>query len=209
MSEGADRSLDRRAAIAVVVGTVAFGAALAVRERLDPWLATAVAAAVSIGVATWALGRARLAALVATDARGALGAVLLGVVLVGATHAAFRLVPASLAGHVAGLYASIDVATPRIARAALTLAVVVAEELVWRGCALALIGAPRSRSAALAVALYAVPQLVGGEWLLVVAALGLGSVLAAQRLRSGRLVEPLITHAIWSVSIFVVLPLVG
>jgi len=204
-----DRPIDRRAVLAVVVGTAAFGVALALRERIDPWLATAAAAAVATGVAAWALGRARLAALLAVDGRGALGAALLGALLVGATHLAFRLVPPALGHHVASLYASIDVATPRAARAALTRAVVLAEELVWRGCALALVAAPRRASAALAVALYALPQLASGEWLLLVAALGLGTLFAVQRLRSGRLVEPLITHAIWSVAIFVVVPLVG
>ncbi|MEO7327765.1 MAG: CPBP family glutamic-type intramembrane protease, partial [Minicystis sp.] len=189
--------------------TVAFGTALSLRAHLDPWLATAAAAALATAAAALALGRARLAALFARDAREAAGAALLGIVLVGATHLAFRLVPASLAHHVAGLYASIDVATPRAARAALTLAVVVAEELVWRGCALALASAPRPASAALAVALYALPQLAGGEWLLLVAAVALGALFTAQRLRSGGLLAPLITHAIWSIAIFVLLPLVG
>ena len=188
-------------ALALAVGTVAFGAALALRTVVDPWLATGAAAAISALVAAWALGRARLTALFTSDARRIAWAALLGIGLVVATHLAFRAVASLLGAHVAHLYASIDVATPRAARAALTLGVVVAEELVWRGCAVA-IGGP-----VLAVALYALPQLAGGEWILVVAAVGLGAVLDHQRRRTGSLVAPLITHAIWSVAIFVVVPL--
>ena len=190
-----------RPAIAIAVGTICFGAALALRTVVDPWLATGAVAAVSALVAAWALGRARLRQLFSSHAGGVLRAALLGVGLVLATHVAFRAVAPLLGAHVAHLYASIDVATPRAARAALTLGVVVAEELVWRGCAVEVAGP------VLAVALYALPQVAGGEWILVAAALGLGVVLDQQRRRSGNVVEPLVTHAIWSVAIFVVVPL--
>ena len=192
---------EHRPSLAVAVGTLAFGAALALRTVLDPWLVTGAAAAISALVAAWALGRARLAPLFTTDVRRVGRATLVGVGLVIATHLAFRAAASLVGAHVAHLYASIDVATPRVARAALTLGVVFAEELVWRGCAVA-IGGP-----VLAVALYALPQLAGGEWILVTAALGLGALFDFQRRRTGTLVEPLITHAIWSVAIFVVVPL--
>jgi uncharacterized protein len=60
---------------------------------------------------------------------------------------------------------------------------------------------------AFSVVLYMLPQLAGGVVLLMVAAAVLGTVFAAQRLRTGRLTEPLLTHAVWSIAIFVVMPL--
>lgn len=58
------------------------------------------------------------------------------------------------------------------------------------------------------MALYVVPQLVGGVPLLIVAATLLGSLFAAQRLVTGRLADALLTHVLWSVAVFVVVPLV-
>ena len=56
--------------------------------------------------------------------------------------------------------------------------------------------------------LYVLPQLAGGVPLLIVAATLLGALFATQRLVTGRLVDPLLTHVVWSVSVFVVVPLV-
>jgi len=60
----------------------------------------------------------------------------------------------------------------------------------------------------ISVALYVLPQLAGGVPLLIVAATLLGALFAAQRLVSGRLTDALLTHAVWSVAVFVVVPLV-
>ncbi len=198
--------IERRPTIAVGVATVAFGAALALRERLDPWLVTGAAAAIGGLIAIWALGARRLRALFAVNLRGIAVAAALGVALVIATHAVFRVVAPLVGSHVRGLYVSIDTVVPREIQATIALAVVIVEELVWRGCAFALAG--HRRMPVIAVGLYALPQLAGGEWMLVAAALGLGAVLAVQRMRTGRLLEPLVTHAIWSLAIFVVVPLV-
>lgn len=198
-----------RAVVAIAVATIGFSAALLLRQRWDPWLCTAVAATLSIVASAWALGEHRLRELLRFDARGAALAVALGLALVIATHVVFRAVSHLLGDHVRSLYVSIDVATPRVTLMAITLGVVLAEELVWRGAAVALASrqSSRARTAALAVALYVIPQLIGGEWILVLAATGLGIVFTLQRLVSDRLIDPLITHAIWSVSIFVAFPL--
>ena len=196
---------DRRSVVAVVVATLAFGLALLFRDRFDPWLATAAAAVISAACAVWALGHRRLRALFAIDARGLCMAALLGVVLVLATHLVFRLAAPWLGSRVSGLYASIDTVVPHPVQAMVTFAVVIVEELVWRGCAFVRRSSPRW--AAIAVGLYAIPQIVGGEWMLVLAAIGLGTVLAIQRVRTGRILDGLVTHAIWSLAIFVVVPL--
>jgi membrane protease YdiL (CAAX protease family) len=198
-----------RAVIATVIATAGFSAALVVRDRLDPWLCTGIAAAVSIAASVWALGRPQLRSLLRVEVRGAMLAALLGVGLVVATHVVFRAVSHLLGDHVRSLYISIDVDTPRATLMAITLGVVVAEELVWRGAAIAMTTGRLARPASglVSVLLYVIPQLLGGEWILVLAAMGLGAVFTLQRLASDRLIEPLITHAMWSVSIFVAFPL--
>ena len=219
--------IERRAIIAVVAATGAFGVALWLRGRVDPWLGTATAAAVGGTLAVWALGRRRLRVLLAVDGRGLALAAALGVALVIATHVGFQIAAPWLGPHVRGLYASIDTVVPHQAQAAITFMVVVAEELVWRGCALSVASAvalpvassvdevavslPPSRSSSwvvfTSVVLYAIPQILGGEWVLVLAALCLGTVFAIQRVRTRRLLDALLTHAIWSLAIFVVFPL--
>ncbi len=197
-----------RDAIALVVATICFGLALALRDRFDPWRSTALAAVLALGLSVWALGRARLARLFALAPVGAGLAIALGGGLVVATHVVFELVPAELRNETRTLYAAIDVGIPRPLLALITTGVVLAEELVWRGVALELVTRRSPRLAGLlAIGLYVVPQLLGGAWLLVLAAVGLGTVFTVQRQVTGRLTDPLLTHAIWSVSIFVLVPL--
>ncbi|MBC7977352.1 MAG: CPBP family intramembrane metalloprotease, partial [Myxococcales bacterium] len=139
-------------------------------------------------------------------------AIALGVALVAATHAAFalvRVVSPDLAVTVRSLYLSIDLGASRAALAVLTTIIVIGEELVWRGVAVAVVrGRVRTTPAlgAISVALYVLPQLPGHVPILIVAATGLGAVFAAQRLITGRLTDAILTHAIWSVSVFVVFP---
>ena len=174
-----------RAAAVVVIATIGFSTALALRARLDPWRSTAIVALLSSGLAWWALGH-RTRALFAVTARSALTAIALGVVLVAATHGAYRIasgVSPDLAGSVRALYASIDVEASRFVLALFTVIVVLGEELIWRGVALDLVTTERSKVAigTISVALYVVPQLVGGVPLLIVAATLLGALFAAQR----------------------------
>ena len=200
-----------RAIVTLVVATGGFALALALRERIDPWRATALAAAVAIALSVWTLGP-RLRELCAITPRGALGAIAVGVALVAATHVAFRIVLVAspdLAITIRDLYASIEVGAPRLTLVGLTTVVVIGEELVWRGVAIEVLAGrrPPLHVAAISVALYVLPQLAGAAPLLIVAAFGLGSLFAAQRLITGRLADPLLTHAIWSIAVFVVLPL--
>ena len=208
MTEAAPARL--RAAITLVVATISFALALALRARFDPWQSTALAAVISIALALWTLGPRRHA-LFAVTWRGALGAAVLGIVLVVATHAAFWIAERAspdLARSVRTLYTSVDVGASRFTLGLLTAVVVLGEELVWRGVAIEL-ATGRSKAAAgmISVALYVLPQLVAGVPLLIVAATALGALFAAQRLVTGRLIEPLITHAVWSIAVFVVVPL--
>lgn len=201
-----------RGAIALAIATLGFSIALLLRERVDPWRSTALAALVGAGIGGWALG-ARARALFTVTARSALVALALGAVLVAVTHGAYRVASIAypeLAVAVRALYASIDVGASGLTLVILTAIVVVGEEIVWRGVAvdLATNAGSRITIGAISVALYAVPQLVGGVPLLIVAATLLGGVFATQRLVTGRLTDALLTHVVWSVAVFVVVPLV-
>lgn len=198
-----------RGIITLAVSTLGFAAALALRNQLDPWRTTALAALVGSLLSAWTLGP-RLRGLFAVTSRGLVTAVALGVALVTATHAGFalvRLAAPAFALTISSLYLSIDVGANRLALVALTALIVVGEELVWRGVAVELANR-RAKLAAggISVALYVLPQLPGHVPVLIAAATGLGAVLAAQRLRTGRLTDSIVTHAIWSVAVFVVFP---
>ena len=198
-----------RAAVTLGVATAAFAAALALREYVDPWRSTALAAVSGIALSGWTLGP-RLRGLFAITTRGASSAVALGVALVAATHLGFALIAHAspeLADTVRGLYLSIDLGASRVALALLTTVIVIGEELIWRGVAVD-VAQPRSRLAvgAISVALYVLPQLPGHVPVLIAAAAGLGVIFAAQRLATGRLTDSILTHTIWSVAVFVVFP---
>lgn len=201
-------------AAALALATACFAAALALRAQLNPWWSSAAAAAVAIAASSVAL-RDRLRPLCAVRASAVAGAVALGVAMVAATHAAYRALIAvvpDLEREVSALYRDVGPDAPGPALTVALIAVIVtAEELVWRGVAVELVHDRLSaaRTVAVTVALYAVPQLAGGEWVLIAAAVGAGAVFAAQRVVTRGLVAPLVTHAIWSASIFSALPLTG
>ena len=199
-----------RGVITLVVATVGFAVALALREQVDPWRSTAAAAMTSIVLSAWTLGP-RLRGLCVITPRGALAAAALGVALVAATHGGFQLIQIAspeLAVAVRRLYASVDQGASRLPLAALTTLIVLGEELVWRGVAIDVVRGHRVKLeiGGISVALYVLPQLPGHVPVLIVAATVLGSVFAAQRLVTGRLTDSLVTHAIWSVAVFVVFP---
>lgn len=202
----------RFAAIVVVAGIGMFGAAIAARGQLNPWWTNAGVAAVVL-LASASILRGRLASLVELRWRSLFGAVLLGAAMVAATHLCFsvttRLLP-GLEHTVVTLYEEIGAQSPGpIVSVILIVVVVLAEEALWRGLAVELFIAPlgKARTGVIAVLLYAVPQLIGGDWVLLAAALGAGTIFTIQRLTSDNLLIPIATHAIWSACIFSLLPL--
>ncbi len=201
--------MNYRAVIAVAVSTAGFAVSLGLRDQIDPWLSTAASGLVGIGLSMWALD-ARLRGLFASSWRGLATAAAIGLALVVATHAAYRVtesVSPAVTEHVRALYATIAVGHGRLPLVGLTLVVVVAEELIWRGAALEMFPARRTWFAVATVGLYALPQALAGAWLLVAAALGVGSLFLVQRVVTGRLTDSIVTHAVWSIAIFVVVPL--
>jgi uncharacterized protein len=195
----------------VVACTAAFGVALATRDLVNPWISNAGAAAAALALSVWILGP-RLRALLAFRLPSALFAAGLGILLVAATHAGYDATTAlfpALEAIVAELYRDIETSPPGIATALVIAMVVLAEEVLWRGVAVEVFERHLTQFGAFAGAtvLYAIPQVIGGSWLLVATALALGALFTAQRLHTGRLTEPLITHTIWSVSVFFAIPL--
>lgn len=195
----------------VVACTAAFGIALATRDVLNPWITNAGVAAAALALSAWMLGR-RLRALLAFRLPSVFVAAGTGALLVAATHAGYLAMTAlfpALEAVVAELYLDIE-SRPAGGATALVIALIVAaEEILWRGVAVEVLERYLTRLGTFAavVVLYAMPQVIGGSWLLVATALALGALFTAQRLHTGRLTEPLITHTVWSVSIFFALPL--
>jgi uncharacterized protein len=80
------------------------------------------------------------------------------------------------------------------------LAIIVAEELLWRGALLQVLARRVSPGVAMAisVASYAVAQFGAGSWIVVLLALACGSVWTLQRHFTRSLLSPLIAHLIWT-----------
>ena len=89
------------------------------------------------------------------------------------------------------------------------LLVVAAEELLWRGALFDALRAdhPVLSAVVLLAMLYGAAQLGLGVPLLGVLGVGLGALWAAEAALTGGLVAPLISHAIWTIAVFGVIPL--
>ena len=206
--------MKRESHIILILGlcTVSFGLAMAWRNVANPWLTNFSVATMAVGCSLFVLGERRKQLFHAT-ARQLAGATIAGLVLVAATHTLYAVgtsVTPALSVSVAQLYEGVHNRMPNIVLTIpLVVAVVLAEEMVWRGLAFDLMQRRLSpRSAVLAATIfYALPQVIGGTWLLVLAALLLGLFLTIQRLVTKNLLAPVVTHAIWSISVFVIVPL--
>jgi membrane protease YdiL (CAAX protease family) len=203
-------ALDRLALVAVL----AWAAGALASRYVGPWAGLG-GTAVVVGIA--AAWRAPAVVWPGSRCSGRTGAwaatgLAAGVVLVAGTEAVFaadRAGPAWLAGDVAALYARLRAVEPAwIALAALP-AVVVAEEVVWRGVVFAALarrmGAPVA--VALATAAFAAVHVPAGSAALVVAALGCGLVWTALRAVTRSLVPAAVCHLVWDASVLLVRPL--
>ncbi len=213
----------RRALFAVAVATALMAAVLFYLHTVNLWLVTGIVGAVILALGLWAAGRRivpRLAPGLGRAGRrqgrfvASLGIGLAaGVAMVLATHAGFRLLDGALPTLrplVERLYADLQAPPGPLAALPVVFLVVLSEEVVWRSVLLDALrpklgGAP---ALALATAVYAVPQLVAGNWALLAAAVGGGVVWGALYLLRRDLVAPFVCHLLWDVAIFVAWPLV-
>jgi membrane protease YdiL (CAAX protease family) len=202
----------RLAAVVVALGVGLFGVAIAAREELNPWWTNAGVAVFVLAGSAGVL-RQRLPSLFEVRWSSLGGAVLVGAAMVAATHLCFEVATGLIPGlehTVDGLYGDVGEQSPgQIGSVVLIVLVVVAEEALWRGVAVELCVSRLGRAwtGVAVVLLYAVPQLIGGDWVLLAAAVGAGTIFTVQRLITGNLLAPIATHAMWSVCIFSLIPL--
>ena len=133
-----------------------------------------------------------------------------GVAMTALTYPVFHVVSAlipSLDAQVAGLYHGARSTTlPK----ALTwvVAIILAEELLFRGAWPAALQRFCGERAAYAISLvlYSLAQYGTGSWIVMLMALVCGTVWTAQRLWTGSLLSPLISHLIWSPTVILLYP---
>ena len=200
----------RRDIAIVVVATLLFAGALALRQYLNVW--ATIGGSSLLLVITALSGRA---ALPVFGKRGAAFDVFFGLAGAGllalATHALYPLAADLIPGlgaQVDHLYADLrDWPGPLYALPLLMLAVI-AEELVWRGVLMRQLRWRKSFVAVIiATAAYAIPQVFSGSWVLVAAAVGCGFIWTAMRAYTGGITAPALCHAGWNLVAFVFLPL--
>ena len=197
--------------LVVVAATALFAAALFFGRHLGHWLTTTIAATISIGLA-WRHSGTKLRLSLAPSKRPVALGLLSGLILSAMTHVAYPIVASHLAGfdgEVRSLYALLETPPGRFFSLPLLAFVVIAEESVWRGI---LYPALRTRfSVAPAVVLasiaYTLPQLAGGSWVLSALALSWGLLWTSQRALTGSLLVPTLTHLVWDILIFLVIPI--
>lgn len=198
----------RAAWIAFALALAALSASLAFRDMISVWASTAIAAAIGIAATLFA---SRLS--LRTSPRWIALGIGAGLAMAIATHVLYpvgvALVP-GLEREVEALYAELHAPPGPRAAIPILLLVVLAEELVFRGLLVAILarwGMKPAATVVVATALYAVPQLAGGEPVLIALALVCGAVWTWQRVISGTIWAPLITHTLWDLIVFVLVPL--
>ncbi len=174
------------------------------------WIGMTAATAL-LGTATLILQRRSLGRLFRADRR---------LVLVGAAHAVFlyglsRLgvwIMATFFGwvmpQIQAIYATRSQMDARLIATLLVLVIAPGEEIFWRGLVLdkLLVAYPRRLALVLGVALYCLVHVWALNPMLLVAALVLGAHWSYLYFRYRSLVPGLVSHALWDVAIFVVLP---
>ncbi len=184
---------------------------MGLRTELNVWIGTGAAASLSV-LLLWFGAR--------PTARGVLGPNPLVGALVGAAvgvamsvgvwvlyPVSVDLLPA-IGGEVETLYGLLRQPPGPVRAFPLLLAVVAAEELVWRGLANDLLSPAFGewRAVAGAALLYVLPQVAFRSPLLIVVALVCGLVWGALRVRTSGLTAPFVAHVVWDVLVFIAYP---
>lgn len=195
-------------ALVVIIGHIALALAWYLTAEFGPWRCNAIASGTCLAAAVigrvWPDMRLSLRQLIT----GAVTALLLAAGSWILAPMAASAVPA-LKSEIQVLLGTLHWAPGPAYASPILLLTVTTEELVWRDCLVRLFphDTPDWQIVLVCTLAYAAPISVSGSWLLVLVALGLGSLLALQRLRSGTWMQPLITHAAWSLLVFVVHPI--
>ena len=185
--------------------------ALILRQHVNVWLTTGLAAVFSLGACLYVYG-ADLKRLAVPHAREVCLGIACGVLMAGLTQLAYPIAKAvlpSLSVWVEPLYDNLRQPPGPFLALPILFLVVIAEECVWRGLLIDMLQRRYSDShtVLLSTALYAVPHLCSGSWLLMAVVLVCGVIWSRLRVMTGSLMVPLLTHLIWDLGVFVLFPL--
>jgi membrane protease YdiL (CAAX protease family) len=199
-----------RSYLIVIVTVVALAVGIGLRFRTSIWQSTTLACALPLFlIACWYRPQfGRLLPRSTREAALGVGSALAMAVLTWSIYpVAARFVP-GLDAQVRELYGEITEWPGRLNALPLLAVIVVVEECVFRGVLMdeLLRGRPRAAGVAWAAAIYTLPQLASGSWVLVSLAAVCGTIWSAQRARTASLAIPFITHLIWDALVFVLWP---
>lgn len=202
----------RRLAMLVLTSSALVAAALWVGDRYTSvWLATGIAASISIALCVWMDG-SHLRDLLRPTRRSLWIGLVAGLLMAAGTYALYAIAAFVVPGlheEVGGLYKTLH-DPPGVAFALPVLFVVIlSEELVWRGALFDALPSTvsRERAVLLSALVYALPQVGKGSLVLVLVAFVCGVFWGAERVWTRGLVAPLVTHVMWDLLLFVVAPL--
>lgn len=199
---------EKAEAVALAACVTAFCVAMGLREVLNIWIGTGVAALSSVLV-LWIGARPVLRSnLRAPDAMSLIVGLGVGVLM---SLATWWLYPISVSlfapiqTEVETLYALLRQAPGPVRAFPLLFLVVAAEELVWRGVAIDLFSKSLGpwRAMLLSALLYVLPQVALRSPLLIIVALCCGLLWGALRVRTKGLAAPFVAHMVWDVLVFV------
>lgn len=214
------RRLSKRELLAflgvLLVCSVALGISVSMRHTVNVWLTTGLTAAFCLA-ATLTAGAKHIRSYLTWDGHKAAMGLIFGLLAIPVTHVAFHLIgehQPTLNHEVIELYDSLNAWPGPLVALPLLLFVIAVEELVYRGVLQHvlqdLLSKPSSRHRAALVLLgtfvYLAPQLISNSLVLVLVAAAWGMIWTLERLYSGSVLVPFITHATWSVGVFVLFP---
>lgn len=166
--------------------------------------------AITVLAVAWLLRARALRSWLEPSLKSVLVGVVSGVVMTIATYPVFRLAIELIPGlnhTVESLYAASRTTTLPVAMAWVS-AIVLAEEVLWRGVLLDALEHRMGARAALGLSVlsYALAQLGTGSWVVFALALVCGTLWTLERKLSDSLLAPLISHMIWTQTVILLYP---
>jgi len=180
-----------------------FGSAANIYAVMGPF-------ALSAGLVVLALASRKLGIWLRPNRRAVLSGVGVGAAMTLITYPAYALLRAvvpEIETHVAALYTAAHQTT--LAEALpWVVAIIIAEELIWRGALLHVLArrVPPALAMAISVATYAAAQFGTGSWIVMALALVCGTLWTLQRQLTHSLLSPLLAHLIWTPTVILLYP---
>jgi membrane protease YdiL (CAAX protease family) len=197
--------------LVVCTATLVMSVALLLRQYVNVWLTTGLAAAVTLIACLYVDGTQRQRLTMLHRREICLG-MICGLLMLGLTQLAYPIGQAILPGlstWVAPLYGNLRQPPGPYRALPILLLVVMAEECVWRGLLIDMLQQryPSLQVVMISTACYAIPHLFSSSWLLLGVVLLCGVIWSSLRVMTGSLMVPLLTHLVWDLGVFVLFPL--